>query len=163
MGNIEINYIEKAKNYVEEVYGEVKIMENIPFPEEFLNGERRQYHAELVLNSLPEIESGEVVGICDKDLYVEGLNFVFGVAKSIGGKKCIVSIKRLRESFYGKKENEELLILRMAKEIVHEVGHLKGLGHCKNPKCVMHFSNSIYDTDFKDYKPCRECERRILR
>jgi archaemetzincin len=67
----------------------------------------------------------------------------------------------LRESFYGKKEDEEILILRIAKEIIHEVGHLKGFNHCKNKRCVMAFSNSIYDTDFKDYKFCNECKRRL--
>lgn len=163
MGDVNLNYIEKAKNYVEKVYGGVRIMESLPFPEKCFNEKRRQYHAVYLLESLPEMEEGKVVGICDRDIYVEGLNFVFGVAQSIGGKKCVVSIKRLRESFYGKEEDEDLLVLRIAKEIVHEVGHLKGLEHCENPRCVMHFSNSIYDTDFKDYKFCEKCKRRIIK
>lgn len=116
-----------------------------------------------MLGSIPYPEKGKIVGVCDKDLYTQGLNFVFGVAERIGGKRCIVSIKRLRESFYGKKEDEEVLILRMAKEIIHELGHLKGLEHCENRKCVMHFSNSIYDTDFKDYRLCEKCKRRIFK
>jgi hypothetical protein len=28
-------------------------------------------------------------------------------------------------------------------ETVHELGHLLNLGHCPNPRCVMHFSNSL--------------------
>ncbi len=162
IGDIDLNYIEKAKTFVEEVYEEeVKIIEGISFPEDCLNKDRNQYDAICVLEKISYFKDGIVIGICDKDIYVPSLNFVFGVAEKINGKKGLVSIKRLRESFYGKKENEEVLILRIAKEIIHEIGHLKGFNHCKNKKCVMAFSNSIYDTDFKDYKFCNECKRRL--
>jgi len=161
MGDINLDYIQKAKFYVEEVYEEkANILGSISFPENCLNCKRNQYDAICVLEHVPYCED-KVIGICDKDIYVEGLNFVFGVAESINGKRGIISIKRLRESFYGKKENEEILILRIAKEIIHELGHLKGLNHCKNKRCVMAFSNSIHDTDFKDYKICDECKRRL--
>lgn len=161
IGEINLDYIEKAKNYVKEVYEEeVKIESFISFPENCFNKKRKQYDALCILNHVPHFED-EVIGICDKDIYVEGLNFVFGVAERINGKRGIVSIKRLSESFYGKKEDEEIFILRIAKEIIHELGHLKGLSHCKNKRCVMAFSNSIYDTDFKDYKICDECKRRL--
>lgn len=161
VGDVNLDYIEKARSYVEEVYKEeVKIVKSISFPENCFNEKRRQYDALCILNYIPYFED-KVIGVCDKDIYVEGLNFVFGVAENIDGKRGLISIKRLRESFYGKKENEGILILRIAKEIIHELGHLKGLTHCKNKRCVMAFSNSIYDTDFKDYKICEECKRRL--
>lgn len=161
IGEINLDYIEKAKIYVEEVYEEkVKIIETISFPENCFNEKRKQYDALCILNYIPYLDD-KVIGICDKDIYVEGLNFVFGVAENIDGEKGLISIKRLRESFYSKEEEEEILILRIAKEIIHELGHLKGLAHCKNKRCVMAFSNSIYDTDFKDYKICKECKGRL--
>jgi archaemetzincin len=36
-------------------------------------------------------------------------------------------------------------------EAVHELGHAFGLTHCEKSRCVMHFSNSLQDTDFKHY------------
>lgn len=162
MQGLNLEYIEKAKVYVEDVYKEeIKIMDKIPFPEECLNKKRNQYDAVCVLERVKDFEGGKIVYICDKDLYEGNLNFIFGLAEGIGGRRCIVSIARLKESFYGKKENEELTFLRIAKEIIHELGHLKGLQHCKNIKCVMHFSNSLMDTDIKDYKICDECKKKI--
>ncbi len=164
VGDIDLYYIDKVKTYVQKVYKEdITIMKKIPFPENCINSERKQYNAVCVMGFLPDIEDGEIVGICEKDLYVEGLNFVFGIAESIGNKKCIVSTYRLKPSFYGKDEDKNLIILRIAKEVIHELGHLKGLEHCGNRKCVMHFSNSIYDTDFKDYKLCEKCKRRFFK
>ncbi|GAJ15820.1 unnamed protein product, partial [marine sediment metagenome] len=48
-----------------------------------------------------------------------------------------------------------------SKEVIHEIGHLLGLRHCSNPKCVMHFSNTLNDTENKDIIFCKECRREI--
>jgi len=48
------------------------------------------------------------------------------------------------------------------KEAVHELGHTYGLKHCPNPACVMHFSNSLHDTDLKGWKFCPNCQRKRL-
>ncbi len=158
---IDINLIKDVKFYVEEVYEEkVRVESSVNFPEGCFNKLRNQYNAECVIEKLPYKE-GVAIYITEKDLYVEGLNFVFGLAESLYGKKGIVSIARLKESFYRKKENYNLLLLRTVKEIIHEIGHLKGLSHCSDPKCVMHFSNSLYDTDYKDYKLCEKCRKKL--
>jgi archaemetzincin len=51
---------------------------------------------------------------------------------------------------------------RAVKEIVHELGHTFGLGHCPNSKCVMHFSNSLADTDLKEAYFCNMCRPKII-
>ncbi len=160
LNNFDLTLLEKTKIYIEEVYKEkIIIKESVMFPEGCYNPSRNQFDAECVLGQLPSYKEGLTLYITDKDLYVSGLNFVFGLALPYEGKS-IVSIARLKESFYGKEENKELLILRTAKEIIHELGHLKGLSHCPDSKCVMHFSNSLYDTDFKSYKLCEKCKRK---
>jgi len=68
-------------------------------------------------------------------------------------------LARLRQSYYGLKEDEDLFLKRTLKEAVHEIGHIFKLGHSSNPKCVMHFSNSLSDTDRKDCKFCNSCKR----
>lgn len=161
LSNFDLTLIEKAKIYVEEVYkGKIIIKESAIFPEDCYNSSREQYDAKCVLNKISSYREALTLYITDKDLYIRGLNFIFGLAMPYEGKG-IVSIARLKESFYGKEENKELLILRIAKEIIHELGHLKGLSHCPDAKCVMHFSNSLYDTDFKSYKLCEKCKGKL--
>jgi archaemetzincin len=48
---------------------------------------------------------------------------------------------------------------RVIKEAVHELGHALGLTHCEKSRCVMHFSNSLQDTDFKHYMFCERCNK----
>ena len=44
---------------------------------------------------------------------------------------------------------------------LHEVGHaLFALRHCNNPKCVMSFSNTIFDVDRKSKEVCKNCKTR---
>jgi len=93
----------------------------------------------------------------DVDLYSGELNFVFGEAE-LGGSLAVVSTCRLRQEFYGNAPDEQLFKERSRKEAVHEIGHVIGLRHCANPVCVMHFSNSVVDTDIKSERPCESCE-----
>jgi len=102
-----------------------------------------------------------VVGVADVDLYVSRLNFVFGEA-DVGSGTTIVSLCRLRQEYYGLAPDGVLFLERATKEIVHEVGHTFGLGHCPNNKCVMHFSNSLADTDLKEAHFCDKCRPRII-
>jgi archaemetzincin len=126
------------------------------------NPERRQYFSSKLLASLKKSEGEEkVVGIADVDLYVPRLNFVFGEADVVSGT-TIVSMCRLRQEYYGLAPDEALFLERATKEIVHEVGHTFGLGHCPNNKCVMHFSNSLADTDLKEAHFCNMCRPKII-
>lgn len=127
---------------------------------------RRQFLGGAFLPTLSEIgrRAGALatVGITKVDLYEKGMNFVFGVA-SEKLRSAVVSIHRLRPEFYGRPSNDELLIERTVKEVMHELGHVFGLSHCPNVRCVMHFSNSVDDTDIKLPYYCPNCERKLLR
>ena len=124
--------------------------------------ERKQYFSSKLLASLKKSERDEkVVGITDVDLYVPRLNFVFGEADTVAGT-AIISLCRLRPEYYGLAPDESLFLERAAKEIVHELGHTFGLGHCPNNKCVMHFSNSLADTDLKEAHFCNMCRPKII-
>ncbi len=50
------------------------------------------------------------------------------------------------------------LLERTLKEAIHEIGHTYGIGHCRDPRCVMHFSNSLADTDIKGPDFCHRCK-----
>jgi archaemetzincin len=125
--------------------------------------ERRQYLALRLLASMRRFSKGpgdRCLGIVDVDLYSPGLNFVFGEA-DIGSGVAIVSLYRLRPELYGLPHDEALFQERTVKEAVHELGHTYSLGHCTDVKCVMHFSNSLADTDIKGARFCLKCQQRL--
>ena len=103
-----------------------------------------------------DIRDENALIITDVDLYMPDLNFVFGLADA-KKKVCIISLTRLKNEFYGLKPDYRLLIERAMKEAVHELGHTWGLAHCPDARCVMHFSDSLKDTDNKRSTFCRSC------
>ena len=110
------------------------------------NSERDQYDANKILkriiNQTITHKSFRILGVIDKDIYSEPLNFVFGIAikptKRISGFPVVslISVTRLREQFYNKPENGKLFELRVLKEAVHELGHTFSLEHC-DKFCIM--------------------------
>ncbi len=136
----------------------VKILTDEPIPQFAFDPKRNQYHSTKILDWLKKMRANDerILSITDVDLFVPELNFVFGEADVIG-KVCIISLVRLRQEYYGLPKNEKLLLERTLKEAIHELGHTYRLGHCENPKCIMHFSNSIRDTDRKGPGFCRKC------
>ncbi|MEM2981460.1 MAG: archaemetzincin family Zn-dependent metalloprotease [Thermoproteota archaeon] len=126
---------------------------------------RKQYNSTLLLEYLAMVKSrgyGKYLGIVNVDLYARGLNFVFGEAV-LNGEDAIISLHRLRPEFYGDPPDSEVFKTRIVKEAVHELGHTFGLTHCENRECVMHFSNSIIDTDLKKAQPCLKCHVKLFR
>ena len=124
---------------------------------------RKQYLASPLLSTLRSfsMEPGDkCLGIVDVDLYTPGLNFIFGEA-DISSGVAIISLYRLRQERYGLPQDEGLFQDRAIKEAVHELGHTYHLSHCGDIKCVMHFSNSLADTDIKSASFCPKCQRRL--
>jgi archaemetzincin len=100
------------------------------------------------------------LGITGADLYAPGLNFVFAIA-DIEGRRAVISLARLRPQFYGSPPDDALFLQRAVKEAVHELGHTCGLGHCRNPRCVMFFSNTLHDNDVKGPGFCTACRDKL--
>ena len=101
------------------------------------------------------------LGICNFDAYSSSLNFVFGQA-SLNGGVAVMYLPRLKQEFYGLGADRSIFIERVLKEATHEVGHAFGLEHCPKRSCVMHFSNSLVDTDRKAKDFCKICAETIV-
>ena len=159
---IDQGILEELKRRLEEVFGcpvEMK-PQTIDLARAY-NPSRKQYLSTTLLSTLGASEKGEkALGIVDVDLYVPGLNFVFGEA-DMGSGVAIISLWRLRQGRYSLPSNRELFLERAIKEAIHELGHTYGLGHCSDRKCIMYFSNSLMDTDRKQAAFCSKC-RQIL-
>ena len=125
---------------------------------------RNQYLAPLILSRLRDLcpkPGVRYLTIVDVDLYSPGLNYIFGVAEPSLGM-AIISLYRLKPEHYGLPHNERLLQERAIKEAIHELGHTYYLSHCPDPRCVMHFSNTLVDTDKKDTCFCSRCRQRLM-
>jgi archaemetzincin len=138
--------------------------ERLPLSEKTFDKKRGQRRSNQILATLQGYANNKgfncVLGILDADIFVPELNFVFGEAVS-PGKAALISLWRLKPEFYGDAPNMEVLVERSLKEAVHEVGHTLGLKHCPRSSCVMHFSNSIFDTDRKQSLFCDYCSLRV--
>lgn len=163
LGNIADEIMEELKDRIGGVFHcPVEIEAGINDLSQAYNSERKQYLSSRSLASLKKTGQDErVVGIVDIDLFVPSLKFVFGEADMASGT-AIVSLYRLHQEYYGLVPDNTVFIERATKEVVHELGHTFGLGHCNNNKCVMHFSNSLADTDLKETYFCNKCRPKII-
>ncbi|HHT9144751.1 MAG TPA: archaemetzincin family Zn-dependent metalloprotease [Candidatus Wunengus sp. YC61] len=141
---------------------DVRIAREEHIPQYAFDPKRRQYQSTKILEWLKNIPVMDTrfLGIVDLDLYVPELNFVFGEADVAHGV-CVISLVRLRQEFYGLPKNEKQFLERALKEAVHEIGHTYRLGHCGDTRCIMHFSNSLQDTDIKGPDFCSRCKLKL--
>lgn len=140
----------------------VRILETQKIPPGSYDRDRGQYLSHSFLRKMEEDRKGEDynLGVVDEDLFVPRLNFVFGTALP-SSKIAVISVTRLKQEFYGGSSDENTYRERVLKEAIHELGHLFGLDHCPDPYCVMHFSNSLQDTDRKTSSFCSICSNKI--
>jgi archaemetzincin len=150
--------LRKAFHCMTEIHHEISI------PLDAFDKKRKQYHSTVTLKTVMSSKPDKytrALGIADIDLYVPELNFVFGEADIDSGVAAVISLTRLRQEFYGFDPDKNLFHLRTIKEAIHEIGHTYGLSHCRNPQCIMCFSNTISDTDKKGPGFCSICRKKL--
>jgi archaemetzincin len=164
VGNIEEGILKEIASAAEKAFPfRAEMGHPVDIPENAFNAKRQQYHSTLIIEALSRLKdhgSDLILGIVDKDLYVPQLNFVFGEADIRRGI-AIISLFRLRQEFYRLRPDSRLFIERAIKEAIHEIGHLCGLEHCHEKRCIMYFSNTIRDTDIKGPGFCKSCLKRL--
>ncbi|MFW6056494.1 MAG: hypothetical protein ACOC9B_04220 [Chloroflexota bacterium] len=122
-----------------------------------------QLDAREALALLPRgSDSVLIAGVTERDLGMPGYNFVFGYAVP-DHFRAAISLHRLHELKREAAANDATLLDRATKEVLHEAGHLLGLGHCADPDCVMHYSQTLQDTDMKTGRFCPRCARELSR
>jgi len=128
------------------------------------SAERAQYFSTQIISDAIELTKdfdGKILMLAEFDLFVPVLTFVFGEAQ-LNGKHSIVSVCRLHEEFYSGISDDNILLNRTLKEILHELGHNFGLIHCEDWDCVMHSSTSIEEVDIKGEWYCKKCAGSVI-
>lgn len=162
IGNVDAGFLGSLRQPLAALFKEqIVLVRPLPLPSESFSPGRRQYNADVILNCIINVSQGNrTLGVADVDLFVDGLNFVFGLADE-PGMRALVSLRRLRQEAYGQPRNDALFRRRALTEAVHELGHTYGLAHCSSGFCVMHFSNSLAETDSKGWELCAACRRKV--
>lgn len=164
IGSVEASLLHHLTDRLSTAFGlPCRLGDQIGPPAGAYDRSRGQYRGPDILRALTRLsvpDAQRVLGIIDADCYAPGLNFIFGQAER-NGRNAFIALPRLRPSFYGKPKDRELFHERAVKEAVHELGHIYGLDHCSNPRCVMHFSNRLQDTDVKSTAFCESCQAKI--
>ena len=130
---------------------------------EFYDPMRRQYNGNKLmkeLNSWSSLDYMKNIGLFRVDLFNPILTFIFGQAV-LKGNIGVASMYRLRNEQYGMKKDDDLLLERFQKVIIHELGHMFGLVHCHFPPCVMRSSTYVEDIDQKSPHLCSNCRKEI--
>jgi archaemetzincin len=126
---------------------------------EFYDPTRRQYNGVKLVHEIENglsSDSSKTIGIFNVDLFIPILTYIFGQA-FLNGRTGIASAYRLSNERYGIKTDDKLVLDRLIKEVIHELGHTFGLIHCHIPACVMRSSTYVEDIDQKSMHLCLSC------
>jgi archaemetzincin len=163
-GHFERNYLEMlAVDVNREFLYPVNIKESHADLSEFYDPTRRQYDGNKLLkflDSISEPDSLKTIGLFRVDLFIPILTYIFGQA-IFKGKTGIASIYRLKNEQYGMKKDDDLLLERLKRVVIHELGHTFGLVHCYIPSCVMRSGTYVEDIDQKKHILCNKCRAEI--
>ena len=143
---------------------EVVILPPRPLPGSAYYAPRHRYRGDNLLDYLDKAPSAgysRVIGITDRDISVtNGLIEdwgVIGVAR-LSGRSGVVSTFRLG----ARSASDSVLLTRLEKVVLHELGHTFGLSHCASPHCVMRDAQgSIKPVDSSTGRLCPSCASRL--
>jgi archaemetzincin len=147
---------------------EVRRHAAVPLPKEAWYAPRKRYRADTLLEHLgtlvADMPAGtRALGLTSVDISTTKDKFkdwgVFGLGE-LGGTAAVVSGFRLWRKTTDKKKIE----WRVTNTAVHEVGHVLGLDHCVEPRCVMlDAEGGISNTDASSGGPGPDCAAKLER
>ena len=162
VGEMCLNTLDSIVSAARETYKCVtKQAEAISVPHDVYNVRRRHYNSTRLLKHLETLKPEAydmLLGVMERTFTFRNLTLFSG--KPNTARVAVIGLPRLRQEF-GFDPDPGLFLQRAAKEAIRELGHLKGLGHCRDLRGVMHFSNSLEETDMKQAKFCSHCRNKL--
>jgi predicted Zn-dependent protease len=144
--------ISEAISEISSTIGTEVVFEEIHF--EYPGAPQKRFRGDVLIDLFARRHDGcsPTVLLTSREIYVPPYMYVLGFSKPRSGIG-MVSWSRFR----GNPDLAELV----AKEVIHEFGHLAGLTHCSSGKCVMAFSGSLDELRGKGICFCRDCESKL--
>jgi archaemetzincin len=156
-GEVDRELMEHVRLHLAAAFGRPVFLWDSPErPRHAYDERRKQWRTAPILRWLLDVgpAGGKVLGVTDQDLFIPILTYVFGEAQ-LGGTAAVVSTARLGAG--AEAAARSVVVERLAKEAVHEVGHAYGLVHCGHAHCVMSRSPAVREVDAKTGGLCAEC------
>ncbi len=164
-GHFEREFLESIAERVTHEFGFKVIIEEKRLDlSKYYDPARKQYDGNRLLIDIDaKFASGSLktAGLFRVDLFIPILTYIYGQA-FLNGRTAIASLFRLNNERYGMPEDDNLLLDRFIKEVIHELGHTFGLKHCHVPACVMASSTYVEDIDQKNAELCTQCRALLL-
>jgi archaemetzincin len=164
-GHFERDFLDSvAKCIIQEFKYPVNLEESREDLSRFYDPSRKQYDGNKLLKEIDDnfvTGSIKTLGLFRVDLFIPILTFIYGQA-FLNGRSAIASLFRLNNERYGMPMDEELLLVRFKKEVIHELGHTFGLKHCHIPGCVMNSSTYVENIDQKGLELCVKCRSEMI-
>jgi archaemetzincin len=164
-GFFEEDFLQKIADSVKHEYqSAVNIREGHLDLSEYYDPVRRQYNGTRLLKEVDSVFSSgynKTIGLFSVDLFIPILTYIFGQA-FLNGRTGIASLYRLSNERYGISRDDNNILDRFRKEVIHELGHTFGLIHCHVPTCVMRASTYVEDIDQKSEHLCLKCRNEMI-
>lgn len=161
LGPVDPEILRRLRTALTKFFGlPVKVLRPQPLPEATRHIVRQQYHSTQLLEHLlgtNTLGALRILGVTTVDLYIPILTFVFGEAQ-LNGQAAIISLFRPRGDAEGTNPPLAIVLRRLLKLGIHELGHTFGLGHCREEGCLMGFSPTLEKLDQKNLTLCRYCQ-----
>ncbi len=138
----------------------VRVLRPLTIPLRTFHVVRHQYNSNQLLEYLlaeNHSEAFRILGVTAVDLYIPILTFVFGEAQ-LDGKAAVISLFRPRGDADGIATPKSVVLGRLIKLSLHELGHTFGLGHCRQEGCLMGFAANLEKLDQKGLAFCNYCQ-----
>jgi archaemetzincin len=163
LGHVDLQMLQHLRTAIAEFLSlPVRILPPRPLPPNTYHLPRNQYHSTQLLEYLlVEDHDGafRVLGITTADLYIPIFTFVFGEAQ-LDGKAAIISTFRPGGGADNLQPGPPIVMERLIKLSLHELGHTFNLPHCREEGCLMGFAANLEILDRKNVELCEYC--RIL-
>ncbi|MEO0184872.1 MAG: hypothetical protein ABIL22_00010 [candidate division WOR-3 bacterium] len=164
-GNVSKAIIDSTVSGISSLYDvEITVLECVPLPVNEYYKPNKRYRAEKILYYLEsnvDTKYAKVLGLTTKDISTTKEQYhdwgIFGLG-TLNGRVCVISTYRLRR----KKASDSLFYARLKKVVNHELGHVFGLEHCPNDRCLMEDAcGKIKTVDEETGALCPECASKV--
>lgn len=158
LGDVDGDYINNIKTSVKKFYGfDCAVLSRVDFTNDILAPSKTRYNADKILAKY-DTKDYRII-LTEKDIASENEERgvkewgIFGLGY-MPGTTCVVSTFRLKRNV-----THDIVLKRLEKIGLHEIGHNLGLNHCSNnSQCMMSPANgSIKEVDQEKVWLCDKC------